>query len=753
MSSHLTGIAKLMLTSVGVVALTGLATTARGQDSVASTPGGNDALPVYDPTLQQRRYVVDLATVRSSWGRSLLVGPILKAPRDPNALFSTQTLGASAISGGFWRGAGGTGVVFPTTQTYAQWSAPGQGVNTPATGAQNNPPASSVNRTGYDVQFAAAIGALSQVGAGATASSPTNIIGARVGFDLNARKRLYVERTNALLSALTAGTGAGPDNTASLSLGAVDAFGYVSVRADEYGLGAFPTKIKGENIIRVDLSKRDVNPANIAAVNSPYNLLSPENQAWDAGSTTYLVNASTVTVNTPAGGLQTALPPAVPGGPPIPLPTPFAQTFTLDFAGGLRLNNGATTVSGHRASGVTGLRGNPSFSLATASGGSAGTLGFLGTTTTGAVNAVAASPARSINVAGVDFALNPLAPTITAGSARSATMPANISNGLSPGHPDVFTANAGGIGAEFRHWLSQVSFRGPSGQTGVGQTSGATPVLVAAATATDQGKGEFIAVVTNPGGSGEQWTVAAFTGTSANAIFPNGPRGQRVLSGPGGAMIGRLIAGNPPVTTPVAMSSPAVDLAGNVYFVSRWAPVSGADANTAQVGLFRATRAAAAPNNYEIELLLTTGQSIDGPNSGTTYKVAGLRLADADSIASGGFHQGQLIQENIPGRAASTPLSLFNFGGALVNATIVYQRGSPAGSVTEPYEAALFIGPGKTLAADINDDGVVNFLDLNIVLSEFGQTGTGLAGDVNGDGIVNFLDLNEVLSFFGQSAT
>lgn len=51
---------------------------------------------------------------------------------------------------------------------------------------------------------------------------------------------------------------------------------------------------------------------------------------------------------------------------------------------------------------------------------------------------------------------------------------------------------------------------------------------------------------------------------------------------------------------------------------------------------------------------------------------------------------------------------------------------------------------------DSNADGVVNFADLNAVLSDFGQTGQGLAGDVNADGIVNFADLNLVLSVFGS---
>jgi hypothetical protein len=37
------------------------------------------------------------------------------------------------------------------------------------------------------------------------------------------------------------------------------------------------------------------------------------------------------------------------------------------------------------------------------------------------------------------------------------------------------------------------------------------------------------------------------------------------------------------------------------------------------------------------------------------------------------------------------------------------------------------------------------------VLSSFGQSGPGVPGDVNGDEVVNFSDLNEVLSNFGTT--
>ncbi|MGP1310860.1 MAG: hypothetical protein ACTS27_11740 [Phycisphaerales bacterium] len=59
------------------------------------------------------------------------------------------------------------------------------------------------------------------------------------------------------------------------------------------------------------------------------------------------------------------------------------------------------------------------------------------------------------------------------------------------------------------------------------------------------------------------------------------------------------------------------------------------------------------------------------------------------------------------------------------------------------------IPPLPECPGDTNGDNIVNFADLNAVVSDFGSIGTDLPGDVNGDGIVNFEDLNIVLSNFG----
>lgn len=69
------------------------------------------------------------------------------------------------------------------------------------------------------------------------------------------------------------------------------------------------------------------------------------------------------------------------------------------------------------------------------------------------------------------------------------------------------------------------------------------------------------------------------------------------------------------------------------------------------------------------------------------------------------------------------------------------------------WEAAVaWLIPEQPCPGDTNTDRWINFIDLNTVLSQFGQTaapGT-LAGDVNADGIVNFADLNIVLGGYGE---
>ena len=95
--------------------------------------------------------------------------------------------------------------------------------------------------------------------------------------------------------------------------------------------------------------------------------------------------------------------------------------------------------------------------------------------------------------------------------------------------------------------------------------------------------------------------------------------------------------------------------------------------------------------------------------------------------------------------AYAVPPGFFDFGTRYYWTVIANGTGGqntispdPSSFVTRPY-------------GDQNGDGTVNFQDLNLVLSQFGQAGSNLIGDVNRDGVVNFQDLNIVLGNFGNT--
>ncbi|MGP1310877.1 MAG: hypothetical protein ACTS27_11835, partial [Phycisphaerales bacterium] len=83
---------------------------------------------------------------------------------------------------------------------------------------------------------------------------------------------------------------------------------------------------------------------------------------------------------------------------------------------------------------------------------------------------------------------------------------------------------------------------------------------------------------------------------------------------------------------------------------------------------------------------------------------------------------------------------------------VVLDVGGVTGTLTaqDPTEAgATIVYLINNCPADQNGDNVVNFADLNLVLTNFGLVTP--AGDANGDGLVDFADLNLVLSAFGSA--
>lgn len=641
---------KFIASLAAAVMLCAGAPVALGQDSVATTPGGNDALSAYDASSQRVRYIVDAVPLLTSWGNPIIVAPLVKASRDVHPMFSTQVLGSSAVSPNF-----GPASAF-ANKDFGLWSTAGAGVHASANSAPG-----MLGVSGFDRQFGIALSDFSL--------EPSNVVTAIVGRQSSNLNRLFVER---IVTASSRAAAAGAD-TATLSLGAVDELGNTALRADDFGtLSATPNRVLGDNIVRINAQARG-GAANTLTSSAGVNT------GADAGATTYVVSNDANPTNTPAIVQQ--------GGTGA-----FAMVF--DFLNRFRTGSstaGLSTTTSHLPVGIVGQRGNPSFAPITTLGGNAGVVAGLG------AGAGEAAPTR-LFAFGINFGAGGSAPTLVAGSQRGSALPSPITS------PYGFTAN----NASFRQYLSQTAFRGGNGQVGIGTAPNGQ--LVLAATARDMTAGNFIAAAAFSSGGTGLWQIVAHPG-------------QPVLSSVAGAAVGVIAPG-------ANFSSPAVDLAGNVYFIADYQP----DLAPAAVGLFKAARSSA---GYRLELLLATGQTIVGANSATEYTVSSLSLTDGDSIASGTVFSNAIIQERDPGASNNRAISIRRFGGMVVNAVITYDRAG----VDEAYDAVLFVGPGAgtDCVADVNGQNGVTIDDLFLYLNAYFVAGP--VADTDGNGAVSIDDL------------
>ncbi|HPO91913.1 MAG TPA: hypothetical protein PL072_00455 [Phycisphaerales bacterium] len=653
------GLALLLLTCGG----------ARGQDSVPSTPGGNDALSPYDATTLETRYVVDAAPLTTSWGRAWWVAPVLKATREINPLYRTNILGAAAVSPTFK-----TGVAFTPTN-FALWSAAGAGVHPTANTAPG-----SVSIGGFDQQWALAFCDF--------ALNPTNVVAATVGRDDAQPARWYVRRVHAVSSRFTSGSA----DTSTLSIGSVSPDGRVYIRADNFNtLPATSTRISGDNILSFSLGALASPPS---SVNTLF-LNAGVNSAGNTGATTYIVRNDAAPHNTPSNAYFDATGNA------------YALIFDVRafFRAGSTTGDLTAATTSHRPAGSVGHRGNPSYAPISPLGG-VGTVAALAKPSAGG----SAAPVNLLAAFAVNSSGSSV-PAVVAGSARSFAIPSPLSV---PG----FTANTSGL-ASFQQYLSQETFRGANGQVGVGQN--ALGQLVLAAVASDPTADDFVAVVTATGPSTSSWSVAAYPGMS-------------VLNGQDGVPIGAIQS--PDAT----FSAPAVDLLGNVYFTATWTP-TGQPSTT---GLFKAVNT---PDGYQLEKILSVGDSFTGLNSARVATVSAITLSDADSLASGAFHSSSLLQQQSPGATTSDPTDAKAAGGLIVNVILTYNNaGTPEG-----YDAVLMLMPqvpGATppCPADFDHSGAIEVADLFGFLDawfvQFGMSEPPtLSADFIDDGEVNVADL------------
>ncbi len=155
--------------------------------------------------------------------------------------------------------------------------------------------------------------------------------------------------------------------------------------------------------------------------------------------------------------------------------------------------------------------------------------------------------------------------------------------------------------------------------------------------------------------------------------------GKPILDGPammGGVSFGQLrppFGGNCEFP---AITVPAIDAGGNIWFVGTW---RFDDSDSTEFGLFRAVYNPVdfAPFGHELELVMSTDDfnfPFTGRNSTRNYIVDRVEIADANSISSSAMFSLNISEQAYLGGSAAglAPADPENLGGFVLGATIRY---------------------------------------------------------------------------------
>lgn len=139
---------------------------------------------------------------------------------------------------------------------------------------------------------------------------------------------------------------------------------------------------------------------------------------------------------------------------------------------------------------------------------------------------------------------------------------------------------------------------------------------------------------------------------------------------------------------------------------------------------------------------------------GAALDVASVRLLSR--VGDGDFTDQTITEQSpgvftgiLPGASCGAVISYYFAASTTFGDTATW----PANAPDDAFTITVTIPDAEcpSLPGDVNGDGVVDFSDFSIVLSQYGQTGPGLQGDVNGDDVVNFEDFSIVLANYGSS--
>lgn len=606
-----------------------------------------------------------------------------------------------------------------TTGTYATWTTPGQGVN-----PQNNTAPGSVN---------APASGLKSVGVSFAefGNSANNIIAGLVSFDPSTPDTLYVDR---IVAATNQNSSTPATDTAQFGMGVIDANLNVQFRADGFGVGGAPA-VTGDNMFRVNADLRT--NGNLNAIQAT--------GGTHAGTTDNLLLGSGTT-HSPGTQIEEAI-----GGP---------VGFGPNFNGDLAFNNYASTTSTHLTSTFPGLvnssdqRGTFGYSPINPLGGVA-TSAFLGRTGASSIY---------LGVMGLNADASPA-------SVAHFPAPMMISDPI-----DGYAAPY----AEFRHYRSQMAFRGPSGAAAISQDAVTDEVLVAAvfdidcvncgsgiafgagsATAPIQGISVARFDAADPAGTIE-WNLAAWVDGDTGV-------GKPVFNSMG-QQIGELTAIAVFEVAGPSISGVSMDAAGNIYFVAPffdYGPdmmIGGVD-DDFDSALFRGVYDSAT-GGYRLEKLIQTGNVFNSANTGLNYVITFLDIADSNSTSSGTFFGHNASFDGYPGQADPTnPASAGNVGGIAVAADMTYDSNNDGqfdeASGDEGYNFLFYIAPLGEGITDCNNNGVDDATDIaNGTSTDINGDGipdecpgqsTRLCADVNNDGSVTPADFSAWLSAYNAS--
>ncbi|MBN2448297.1 MAG: hypothetical protein JXO22_16340 [Phycisphaerae bacterium] len=672
---------------LGIVVLALLVAPALAQDSVSKNLGGlpGDALnPYNDATAlngseQCADYVVDLVPFTTSWETEFAIAPIVKSSKVTgeyfNALISAQSMSRLHAQN-----------VMPPVPTYGEWvSAPGFGVHP----TENLPPAPLAAPASTN-QFGVVFAEFESLWNGA--------IGAVVNYDPDASNRLFVHRV------VAAGNGHNAaEERSTINIGAVDEFGNVMLRSDDYSLTG-PNPITNDNIFGVPMLGRNCAVRNVIDASG----------ASDVG--TWIVQSSATAHSTPNIG------PAGVFGVPYYIGVNYNSQYiygaTNPPAG--TLTHLATTPL------VTSTRGTLSYMTKNhpCLGGTHGTLGILGYST---------DICDTMNLWAVDAAGN-----VVAGSPTALVLPLVVTD-FTDGVTNTGTLN------EFDHYHSQVGFNGGNGQIALNIDQAGH--LMAAAVVYQpvqamNNPANYIAMARISPSCAVDWSIVAY---SSNLAIGAWETGKPILDGPGGNMIGRLthmdqVTGGSPGGP--SMSAPMIDSVGNVWFIAAVAlyktDLQGQPWTDYDSALIRAVYTPnwqGGPNpGWELELVLELGSTFVGANSGLPWQISFMGIADSNSVSSGTAWSSNICEkayrglDPAPDLETADPTSL---GGLVISTEITYDidgdnrfndptssNYDPAYPADEGYNVLLYIAPNQQagepyLCGDADCDGSVDVFDID----------------------------------------